>query len=222
MSGRLRKIAVEEAFSIPEIADLLIDIGRSPTLSLDKTFLDPVYRQGLRLHKRTVREDLIDVETHRMAEMDRLGIVMQILSLSSPGVQMFDADTTRAIALYLFGGTARRCTDIKMIFSHDGRTMPFLVHRFISIATPQQKGSRRQLYRRGAEEVLLRRGTDPERGADGRTRQAGDAAADAVRQRPSVRHVDALCRSAEGIRPQPGRAHAIYRGNAEKSLPRFA
>ncbi len=93
MSGKLRKIAVEEAFSIPEIADLLIDIGKSPTLSLDKTFFDPVFRQGLRLHKRPVREDLLDVETHRLAEMDRLGVDMQILSLSSPGVQMFDADT---------------------------------------------------------------------------------------------------------------------------------
>jgi hypothetical protein len=98
MSGKLRKIAVEEAFSIPEIADLLIDIGKSPTLSLDKTFFDPVFRQGLRLHKRPVREDLLDVETHRLAEMDRLGVDMQILSLSSPGVQMFDADTACELA----------------------------------------------------------------------------------------------------------------------------
>jgi len=98
MSGKLRKIAVEEAFSIPEVADLLIDIGKSPTLSLDKTFFDPVFRQGLRLHKRPVREDLLDVETHRLAEMDRLGVDMQILSLSSPGVQMFDADTACELA----------------------------------------------------------------------------------------------------------------------------
>jgi 6-methylsalicylate decarboxylase len=45
----------------------------------------------------------------------------------------YGADTTRALANLLFGGTVRRCPDIKLIFSHGGGTMPFLVERFIRL-----------------------------------------------------------------------------------------
>jgi len=45
----------------------------------------------------------------------------------------YGADTTRALANLLFGGTVKRCPDIKLIFSHGGGTMPFLVERFIRL-----------------------------------------------------------------------------------------
>jgi predicted TIM-barrel fold metal-dependent hydrolase len=46
----------------------------------------------------------------------------------------YGTDTTRAITQYVFGGTARRCPNIRMIFSHAGGTMPFLIERFVNLA----------------------------------------------------------------------------------------
>lgn len=43
----------------------------------------------------------------------------------------YGTDTTRTIADLLFSGTAARCHDMKIIFSHDGGTMPFLIERFL-------------------------------------------------------------------------------------------
>jgi len=39
-------------------------------------------------------------------------------------------DTTRTIASLVFSGTAARCRDLRIIFSHGGGTMPFLTERF--------------------------------------------------------------------------------------------
>ncbi len=50
----------------------------------------------------------------------------------------YGTDTTRALANVVFGGTAARCPDIRMIWSHAGGTMPFLVERFVKLAqTPK-------------------------------------------------------------------------------------
>lgn len=43
----------------------------------------------------------------------------------------YGTDTTRAITNLVFGGTVARCPDIRLIFSHAGGTMPFLIERFI-------------------------------------------------------------------------------------------
>lgn len=42
----------------------------------------------------------------------------------------FGTDTTRAIAKWVFAGSARKFTDMKIIWSHAGGTMPFLIERF--------------------------------------------------------------------------------------------
>jgi 6-methylsalicylate decarboxylase len=42
----------------------------------------------------------------------------------------FGTDTTRAIASYIYRGAARRYPDVRMIWSHSGGTMPFLIERF--------------------------------------------------------------------------------------------
>ena len=47
-------------------------------------------------------------------------------------------DTTRAIALMIFGGAAARYPNVRMIFSHGGGTMPFLVERFVGMANSAQ------------------------------------------------------------------------------------
>jgi 6-methylsalicylate decarboxylase len=42
----------------------------------------------------------------------------------------YGTDTTRTIANLIFSGTSRRYPDVRMIFSHAGGTMPFLIERF--------------------------------------------------------------------------------------------
>jgi len=46
----------------------------------------------------------------------------------------YGTDTTRALANIVFGGTAARCPDLRIIWSHAGGTMPFLVERFMKLA----------------------------------------------------------------------------------------
>jgi predicted TIM-barrel fold metal-dependent hydrolase len=43
----------------------------------------------------------------------------------------YGTDTTRAIAKLLFSGAAARFPDLRIIFSHAGGTMPFIVERFL-------------------------------------------------------------------------------------------
>jgi 6-methylsalicylate decarboxylase len=42
----------------------------------------------------------------------------------------YGTDTTRAIASYIYRGAAKRYPDVRMIWSHSGGTMPFLIERF--------------------------------------------------------------------------------------------
>jgi 6-methylsalicylate decarboxylase len=50
------------------------------------------------------------------------------------GTIEWGTDTTRAITNLLFSGTAARCPNVRMIFSHGGGTMPYLVERFVAAA----------------------------------------------------------------------------------------
>jgi predicted TIM-barrel fold metal-dependent hydrolase len=45
----------------------------------------------------------------------------------------YGTDTTRTIADIVFSGTAARCADLRIIFSHAGGTMPFLTERFLNM-----------------------------------------------------------------------------------------
>jgi predicted TIM-barrel fold metal-dependent hydrolase len=46
----------------------------------------------------------------------------------------YGTDTTRAIANMVFSGASQRFPDLRMIFSHGGGTMPFLIRRFLKDA----------------------------------------------------------------------------------------
>jgi 5-carboxyvanillate decarboxylase len=94
MAGRLRKIAVEEAFTLPEIARELQKIVRGPGESADLPLLRGVYDAQPASGGMKVVEALLAIEDHRLSEMDECGVDMHLLSLTAPGVQMFDADTT--------------------------------------------------------------------------------------------------------------------------------
>jgi 5-carboxyvanillate decarboxylase len=93
---KYRLIATEEAFTIPEQADAFRRVATgaysNPDLDMWRGFLvsdsnaPPLLR---RLH---------DLEGERIEIMNGSGVDMHVLSLTSPGVQMFDADTATGIA----------------------------------------------------------------------------------------------------------------------------
>jgi 6-methylsalicylate decarboxylase len=57
------------------------------------------------------------------------------------GIIEWGTDTTRAIARLVFGGAASRYSNIRLIFSHAGGTMPFLIERFVNLAKTGQYAS---------------------------------------------------------------------------------
>jgi 2,3-dihydroxybenzoate decarboxylase/5-carboxyvanillate decarboxylase len=95
---KMRRIATEEAFCIPEVADALARIARAPGNSLDIPLLQLVYDNGGKGRMADMRERLIDLEDRRLRDMDENGVAMQVLSLTAPGLQMFDADTAIELA----------------------------------------------------------------------------------------------------------------------------
>ena len=96
-TGRtVRRIATEEAFTIPEVADALREVSRHPGASLDLPLVRGIYEAGPSGSRFLGR--LLDVEEQRLADMDEHGVALQVLSLTAPGVQMFDADTACSLA----------------------------------------------------------------------------------------------------------------------------
>jgi 5-carboxyvanillate decarboxylase len=93
-----RRIATEEAFAIPEQARAFADIGRTTWDSLDVELLRILYTAQTTPVMVDIHRRLLDLENERMQIMDRDGVAMHVLSLTSPGVQMFDADTATAMA----------------------------------------------------------------------------------------------------------------------------
>ena len=58
------------------------------------------------------------------------------------GAIEWGTDTTRAITQMIFGGAQARYPNVRMIFSHGGGTMPFLVERFVNMARGPQMAAR--------------------------------------------------------------------------------
>lgn len=95
----IRRIGTEEAFSIPEVADALQVAARAPGHSLDIPLLQLIYDNNGKGRMAGMRERLIDLEARRLADMDENGVSMHLLSLTAPGVQMFDGDTAMELAV---------------------------------------------------------------------------------------------------------------------------
>jgi 2,3-dihydroxybenzoate decarboxylase/5-carboxyvanillate decarboxylase len=98
MADNFRRIAVEEAFSIPEVAAELQKVARAPIESQDLALLRGIYDREPGYGVLGFRDGLLDLEDRRLREMDQYGVDMQLLSLTAPGVQMFDADTACELA----------------------------------------------------------------------------------------------------------------------------
>ena len=87
----MRRIATEEAWSIPEHMEAMTALAQQPSDNLDLVSRRGVTTGGARY------ANLLDTE-RRLAEMDALDIDMQVLSLTSPGVQMLPVDRANAMA----------------------------------------------------------------------------------------------------------------------------
>ncbi len=94
-----QRIATEEAFATPEL------FGLYRRLLADKIVQDPGFLSlwGFYLSSPSARatqiiERLQDIGERRIADMDATGVAMHIVSLTSPGVQVFDPATAVAFA----------------------------------------------------------------------------------------------------------------------------
>jgi 5-carboxyvanillate decarboxylase len=94
---KIKRIATEEAFVTEDIA-----AEWAKLLSAEK--VEPGFRLmgdsilGNSPGARAVHERLLDLGEDRIAHMDATGIDVQVLSITSPGVQVFDAATGAALA----------------------------------------------------------------------------------------------------------------------------
>jgi len=92
------RIAAEEAFAPSEVLDAYRKlIAREPNLDPGFTSLMGFYL-GSSPRAVQVMSRMADLDELRLHDMDEGGIAKQILSLTSPGVQIFDAGTGAALA----------------------------------------------------------------------------------------------------------------------------
>ncbi|MGY4399148.1 5-carboxyvanillate decarboxylase [Sphingomonas sp. UYAg733] len=98
----IRKIATEEAFATPGLVKAWLEIARTdPGASLDvptgilSIFDNP--RPGSNQDR--FRRQLLDLDAERLADMDQAGVDVQILSVTIPGVQMFEPGPASALAI---------------------------------------------------------------------------------------------------------------------------
>jgi 5-carboxyvanillate decarboxylase len=107
-AGSVRRIATEEAFVTPAITAATLAYmagdGRQdePALAMARTVTAPAVRNEW-------NRRLTDFGALRLQEMDEAGIAMQILLLSSPGVQIFPTDQAIELARDANDTAARLC-----------------------------------------------------------------------------------------------------------------
>jgi 5-carboxyvanillate decarboxylase len=91
----MRRIGTEEHFAIPEQLDAWRGMARSVWASQD---LELVRSGGMSYHGQRLIDGLLELGAGRIAKMDEFGVDMAVLSLCSPGVQLFDPETASDIA----------------------------------------------------------------------------------------------------------------------------
>ena len=94
-----KRIATEEAFVTKDIVRAYRDLlARNASADIGFNSLMGYYLNNPSERTRAVAERLEDLGRRRIDDMDATGIDLQILSLTSPGVQIFDAPTGAALA----------------------------------------------------------------------------------------------------------------------------
>jgi 5-carboxyvanillate decarboxylase len=98
LTSSWRRIATEEAFSVPEVFAALREwAGRAGPDEPDQDFLSFLFGQDLPGLQR-VRRQLLDLEDERLQVMDEFGVDVHLLSLTAPGVQTLPDDTATGLA----------------------------------------------------------------------------------------------------------------------------
>ena len=95
-SNKYRRITTEEAFATQPQLDGFRAMGKYLDNGSDFAFTQTLL--GDSAYARDMTPRLLNLGDERIAEMDDGGIAMQVLSLTSPGVQMFSPDTAVSIA----------------------------------------------------------------------------------------------------------------------------
>jgi len=95
-----RRIATEEAFAPPEMLRLYRELLAGGGCD-DAGFKGMWgFYSGSRSERATfIIERLQDLDALRIADMDATGISVQVVSLTSPGVQVFDAETAKSLSV---------------------------------------------------------------------------------------------------------------------------
>lgn len=101
-SSHVRRIATEEAFATAELAEAWLEIARNdPSASLDiPTGINFIFNNpppGSNPDR--FRRQLLDIGPERLAIMDAAGVDMHLLSVTIPGVQMFEPSRADALAI---------------------------------------------------------------------------------------------------------------------------
>jgi len=101
--GYLR-IATEEAFATSEQIDAYLKLVKDGRADKATTSLWGFYGTSPSERSQWIRDRLVDLDDMRLASMDETGIDVAILSMTSPGGQVFEADEAK--------GLVRRANDV--------------------------------------------------------------------------------------------------------------
>lgn len=93
-----KRIATEEAFAPPELFDMYRKVLADGKGDAGFKSLWAFYLSSDAARPQHIRKYIQDLDAARIAHMDEAGIDMQVLSLTSPGVQVFDAATAVSYA----------------------------------------------------------------------------------------------------------------------------
>ncbi|HKJ74903.1 MAG TPA: amidohydrolase family protein, partial [Alphaproteobacteria bacterium] len=105
----MKKIGTEEACSIPEIAAALGACSRTVWDNLDLKLIRQIYNAPKDQPEPELLTRLLDIDEGRLQVMDENGVDMHLLSLTAPGVQMFDADTANELVRLANDRMAEAC-----------------------------------------------------------------------------------------------------------------
>jgi 2,3-dihydroxybenzoate decarboxylase len=140
-----KRIATEEAFATKEIIRAYRDLlARNGSPDIGFTSLMGYHLNNPSQRTREITERLQDLGQRRIDDMDSCGIDVQILSLTSPGVQIFDADTAV--------GLARSANDelAEAIAAHPGR------YEGLAAIAPQNPAAAAKELERGVRNLKLK------------------------------------------------------------------